>query len=345
MSSDHPGPEVGRAQEHGADVRVLAAVIRANGRYLLCRRPRHKRHGGYWEFPGGKLEAGETLLAAAQRELKEELGIEVTGVSEPLLSRRDEGSQFVIEFVAVDVQGTPHPLEHEELRWVEPKEGKALQLAPADAVFWQVWVCRETGSGVEEGQGVRAPTNRDRLVAAFSYAAELHASQYRKGGSIPYVSHLMAVTAIVMEHDGDEDQAIAALLHDAIEDHPDNGRTRNEIRERFGDRVLALVDACSDADTDHKPPWRERKERYLAHLREAPPDAWLVSLADKLHNARAILADHRRIGDRVWQRFKATKEETLWYYRGLADKFLRLKPGPLAQELDVVVTELERRAG
>ena len=122
MSPDHPEPEAGCAQDHGSDVRVLAAVIRADGHYLLCRRPRHKRHGGCWEFPGGKLEPGETLLDAAQRELREELGLEVTGVGEPLLSRRDGDSRFVIEFVPVDARGAPRPLEHEEVRWVGADE-------------------------------------------------------------------------------------------------------------------------------------------------------------------------------------------------------------------------------
>jgi (p)ppGpp synthase/HD superfamily hydrolase len=186
--------------------------------------------------------------------------------------------------------------------------------------------------------------NMARLVEAFEYAAELHATQHRKGTSIPYISHVLAVAAIVIEHGGDEYQAIAALLHDAIEDHPKDGRTRNEIREHFGDRVLTLVEACTDADTHPKPLWAERKQRYLEHLQEAPPEARLISLADKLHNARAILNDHRQIGDCVWERFTAAKQATLWYYRALADKFSQLDPGPLADELDRVVTELEARA-
>lgn len=188
----------------------------------------------------------------------------------------------------------------------------------------------------------------DRLVDAFRYAAELHAQQRRKGTRVPYISHLMAVAATVLEHGGGEAQAIAALLHDAIEDQPRDGRTREQIRDRFGDRVLALVEACSDSDTVPKPPWRERKERYLAHLREAAPEARLISLADKVHNARAILLDYRVIGEQVWERFTATKEETLWYYRAVAETFLDVQPGPLAEELNRVVAELEglaRRQG
>jgi 8-oxo-dGTP pyrophosphatase MutT (NUDIX family) len=136
-------------------VRVLAAVIREDDRYLLCRRPLHKRHGGYWEFPGGKLEPRETLLDAAKRELKEELELEVIGVGEPLLSRRDGESRFVIDFVPVNVQGTPRPLEHEEIRWVAASEGVTLALAPSDAVFWEVWVCRE--GAAESGRIGRHP--------------------------------------------------------------------------------------------------------------------------------------------------------------------------------------------
>jgi (p)ppGpp synthase/HD superfamily hydrolase len=187
--------------------------------------------------------------------------------------------------------------------------------------------------------------NTDRLIDAFQYAAELHAEQCRKGTSIPYVSHLMAVAGTVMEHGGDEDQVIGALLHDAIEDHPRNGQTRQEIGERFGDRVLELVEHCTDADTHPKPPWRERKERYLARLSEASPHAKLISLADKVHNARAILNDFLQIGDEIWKRFNEPMDGQLWYYRSLADTFTREHSGPLARELERVVSELERRAG
>ena len=184
----------------------------------------------------------------------------------------------------------------------------------------------------------------DRFVAAFRYAAKLHASQPRKGTDIPYISHLMAVAAIVLEQGGDDDQTVAALLHDAIEDHPDDGRTRDTIRARFGDRVATLVEACTDADTHPKPPWGERKERYLEHLPQAPRAAHLIVLADKLHNARAILADHRAVGERVWERFNVSKQATLWYYRALADAFARLEPGHLTAEFERVVAELEKEA-
>lgn len=191
----------------------------------------------------------------------------------------------------------------------------------------------------------------ERLIRAFKYVATLHAGDLRKGTTIPYLSHLMGVASIVQEHGGDEDQVIAALLHDAIEDHPQDGLTRQQIGEEFGDKVLALVEGCTDADTDPKPPWQERKERYLAHLPETGPEAMLISLADKVHNARAILSDYRLKGEELWERFNAPKEGTLWYYRSLADTFTSLaveieKPmlRQLAEELERVVSEVERRA-
>lgn len=190
-----------------------------------------------------------------------------------------------------------------------------------------------------------------RLIRAFQYAATLHAGDLRKGTTIPYLCHLMGVVSIVQEHGGDEDQVIAALLHDAVEDHPKGGDTKQEIQALFGTRVQELVMACSDSETDEKPDWRGRKERYLEHLLEASPEALLISLADKVHNARAILADYRLKGEELWERFNAPKEGTLWYYRSLADTFKGLaaeveKPqlGPLAEELERVVTEVERRA-
>lgn len=171
-------------------------------------------------------------------------------------------------------------------------------------------------------------------------------SCYNETGPLPpYVAHLLAVTALVLEHGGTEAQAVAALLHDAIEDHPRGGRTREEkIRERFGEAVLAIVEACTDADSHPKPPWRERKDRYLAHLPELSAEARLVALADKVHNARAILADFRAVGDAVFQRFNAGKAETLWCYPSLADAFTKLDGGGLASELERTVAEIERLA-
>lgn len=178
---------------------------------------------------------------------------------------------------------------------------------------------------------------------ALVYASQLHCDQFRKGTHIPYVSHLLAVTAIVLEHGGTEDEAIAALLHDAVEDQG-GSETREEIRKEFGDTVVAIVDGCSDTDTVPKPPWCERKLAYIANVVEAPRSVRLVSAADKLHNARAILADYRQHGETLWGRFNGGRDGTLWYYRALADAFCSVEANPLAEELDRTVAELERLA-
>jgi (p)ppGpp synthase/HD superfamily hydrolase len=183
-----------------------------------------------------------------------------------------------------------------------------------------------------------------RFRDALTYAAELHAGQKRKASDVPYIAHLLGVTSIALEHGADEDEAIAALLHDAVEDQGGQ-RTAEAIRRRFGDRVVEIVLGCTDADTVPKPPWRERKEAYIAHIEHASPSVCLVSAADKLHNARSVLADFRRLGNDVWSRFNGGKEGTLWYYRTLADKLRDRAPRALAEELERVVSELERLAG
>jgi GTP pyrophosphokinase len=183
-------------------------------------------------------------------------------------------------------------------------------------------------------------TLSDKFSEALELAAEMHRDQYRKGTPIPYVSHLLAVAAIVLEHGGSENEAIAALLHDAIED-AGGDTARQEIRRRFGGEVVAIVDGCTDAETVPKPPWEERKRAYVAHLAEAPPSVLLVSAADKLHNARSITADYRVLGEELWSRFNGGREGTLWYYRELADKFNELAPSLLSRELARTVTELE----
>jgi (p)ppGpp synthase/HD superfamily hydrolase len=182
-----------------------------------------------------------------------------------------------------------------------------------------------------------------RFEEALVFATRLHAGQRRKGTAIPYISHLLGVTSLVLENGGDEDEAIAALLHDAIEDQG-GAATREEIRRRFGDTVVAIVDGCTDAEVMPKPPWRGRKEAYIAHIRQASPSVRLVSAADKLHNARTILADYRVLGDRLWQRFTGGKEGTLWYYRSVVEALREVGPVPLVEELDRVVKEIERLA-
>jgi (p)ppGpp synthase/HD superfamily hydrolase len=182
-----------------------------------------------------------------------------------------------------------------------------------------------------------------RFRDALQYAADLHARQTRKGTRIPYIAHLLSVSAIVLEDGGDEDEAVAALLHDAVEDQ--GGRpVLDEIRRRFGERVALIVEGCTDAEVVPKPPWRERKEEYIAHLRFAAPDVLRVSTADKLHNARAILADFRRHGEALWNRFTADREGVLWYYRALVTAYQAKGGSPLTEELDRVVSEIERLA-
>jgi (p)ppGpp synthase/HD superfamily hydrolase len=188
----------------------------------------------------------------------------------------------------------------------------------------------------------------DRFDRALLYATHVHGGQRRKGTSTPYIAHLLAVAATVLEHGGDEDLAIAALLHDSVEDQGAKARLE-DVRNRFGERVAHLVKARSDslADTaqgERKAYWQERKEAYLAHLQTAHPDILRVSLADKVHNARAILRDlrNREIGERVWSRFSQPREYTLWYYDSLADIFCKALPGQLSEELREIVDLLKQ---
>jgi (p)ppGpp synthase/HD superfamily hydrolase len=182
-----------------------------------------------------------------------------------------------------------------------------------------------------------------RFEEALVLAVRLHAGQTRKGTDTPYISHLLAVTGIVLEHGASEDEAIAALLHDAPEDA--GGReTLEQIRDRFGETVAEVVAGCTDSWTIPRPPWRGRKEAYIAHLRVASASVCLVSAADKLHNARTILADYRTLGEAVWSRFTGGREGTLWYYRSLVEVLQDTGPTPIVEELDRVVSEIERLA-
>ncbi|MCK5615344.1 HD domain-containing protein [Candidatus Pacearchaeota archaeon] len=184
-----------------------------------------------------------------------------------------------------------------------------------------------------------------RFNEALVYAAQLHAKQTRKGSSIPYIAHLLAVAGIALENGADEDQAIAALLHDAVEDQGGE-KTGQEIRKRFGNNVAEIVEACSDTDIMPKPPWQKRKEDYISHLKTAGKSILLVSASDKLHNARAILTDYRQMGEPLWSRFSGSKNGTLWYYRSLTEIFKEsgLVSKALVQELDRVVSEIEHLA-
>jgi len=181
-----------------------------------------------------------------------------------------------------------------------------------------------------------------RLAEAAAFAFALHGDQLRKGTEIPYIAHLMSVAALVLEHGGDQDQAIAGLLHDAIEDH--GAQQEPVIRKRFGDRVADMARACTDSSACPKPPWHERKERYIEHLEQVGEDVLLVSACDKLHNARAIVADLATHGQGLFGRFAGGREGTLWYYGTLAAVFSRRLPGKLSGELSQTVHEMQAKA-
>lgn len=189
---------------------------------------------------------------------------------------------------------------------------------------------------------LESPVLTNRFVDALGYAAELHLHQRRKGKGQPYVGHLLGVAAIVIHHGGGEDEVIAALLHDAVEDQGGLPRL-HEIREKFGERVAQIVDGCTDSyeASGEKRDWGERKRAYIEKVAHEPAGVRLVSAADKLANAREILADYRGEGDAVFNRFKGGKQGTLWYYRTLVNVFRKAGASPLIDELDRVVSELE----
>ena len=180
-----------------------------------------------------------------------------------------------------------------------------------------------------------------RFESALVYATQLHSNQVRKGSGIPYISHLLSVTALILEDGGNEDEAIAGLLHDAIEDQGGEA-TYKVIQEKFGDTVASIIRDCSESTTIPKPPWKERKLLSIEHLRNANSSVRRVMLADKLHNARSILADWHREGDTVWERFKGKKEGTLWYYNSIAETIRDFPDNFLATEILKVVQELNQ---
>ena len=179
-----------------------------------------------------------------------------------------------------------------------------------------------------------------RFEQALLYAKQLHDTQQRKGTGVPYIAHLLGVAALTLEYGGNEDEAIAALLHDAVEDQG-GLPTLDEIRRRFGDRVAHIVEGCTDSDETPKPPWKERKVAYIEHVRTALPSVVLVSAADKLHNARALVRDHEAVGDAVWSRFNGGPHEILWYYRSLVESFKAAGSMPVVDELERVVDRIE----
>jgi (p)ppGpp synthase/HD superfamily hydrolase len=187
-----------------------------------------------------------------------------------------------------------------------------------------------------------------RFTDAFGFAFQVHRKQTKKGSAVPYISHLLEVAGIVLAYGGDEDEAIAALLHDSVEDHPDIA-SFDAIGKRYGVEVAGIVESCSDASTIPKPPWKGRKEAYIAHLRHADQPVLMVSAADKLVNARAVLKDYREVGDQVWERFNAGKSDQLWYYREVTRALIAAagdgRARALVEELARVVGELENLCG
>lgn len=181
----------------------------------------------------------------------------------------------------------------------------------------------------------------ERFEQALVYATRLHAAQIRKVTGVPYISHLLSVTALVLEDGGDEDEAIAALLHDAVEDQG-GAATRAEILMLFGEQIVAIVDGCTESDTLPKPPWKERKQRYLEQLHQGTPAIRRVALADKLHNARSLLLDYRQRGEAIWSVFGAGREGILWFYHSLMSLYRHTDSSPMVEELTRVIDELEQ---
>jgi len=177
-----------------------------------------------------------------------------------------------------------------------------------------------------------------RFERALVYATQIHSNQIRKGSKVPYISHLLSVTALVLEDGGDEDEAIAALLHDAIEDQ---SITSQQIHDLFGEKVASIVSACTESETLPKPAWKERKLASIEHLRDANASVRRVMLADKLHNLRSILSDWYRLGDLIWDRFKGGQEGTLWYFRSLVAAERESGSSFLGQELERSLQLLE----
>ncbi len=193
------------------------------------------------------------------------------------------------------------------------------------------------------------PALSARLYDALELSFRLHGHSARKVGNVPYMAHLLSVCALVQGDGGSEDEAIAALLHDALEDEPEQ-ITRANIERRFGSQVLLIIDISTDTPPDYaggpKPPWRERKEAYIAHARTADPALLRVTIADKIDNLRSILVDYRRLGEKLWARFHAGKAEQLWYYQACLSSYEAAGcAGSLMDELRSLVGELGRLSG
>jgi (p)ppGpp synthase/HD superfamily hydrolase len=203
----------------------------------------------------------------------------------------------------------------------------------------------ETRATYSAAEAAPSETLASRFEEALVFAARKHRAQRRKGTDIPYIAHLMQVAGIALENGADEDEAIAALLHDVMEDQD---VTEAELSDRFGPQVASIVAGCSDSEGTEKAPWRQRKEAYIAHIADASPSVRLVSACDKLHNARAILSDYQEIGDALWGRFNAPVPNILWYYQSLSAAFQEAQerhgepPVRAVRELTLTVAELSK---
>ena len=162
--------------------------------------------------------------------------------------------------------------------------------------------------------------NLKEYKKAYDFAFKLHSKQVRKGNNIPYFTHLSAVSNLIIENGGSTTEAIGGLLHDAVEDQG-GLKVLKIIKDKFGKKVATIVDECSDAVTNPKPPWKERKIKYINSIKNKSQSGILVSLCDKIHNANCIISDCRKIGDKLWQRFSAPKKEVFWYYDSLCKEF------------------------
>ena len=187
-------------------------------------------------------------------------------------------------------------------------------------------------------------TLTNKLDRAFSYAHEVHDGQFKKGTSVPYLGHLMGVSSIVLGDGGGEDEAVAALLHDAAEDH--GGRARlDDIRSRFGDEVARIVEDCTDSWDTPKPSWLARKQAYIQRARTLPSPSLRVSIADKVHNTYGILRDLRNIGEKVWERYDVSPDDVLAYYESLVRAYREAGGGRLVDELERIVRGIQREMG
>ncbi|BAY83086.1 metal dependent phosphohydrolase [Calothrix parasitica NIES-267] len=179
----------------------------------------------------------------------------------------------------------------------------------------------------------------NKFEQALIYATQLHAKQTRKVDKIPYISHLMSVSALILEAGGTEDEAIAGLLHDTVEDQGGKA-TREEVRQKFGETVVEIVDGCTETDITPKPPWKQRKIDYIENIRNGSDSVKLVSLADKLHNARSLLVGYRNKGDKLWDYFSGSKEDKLWFYGELLKIYQQSCVNFMTVELERILDEL-----